>query len=197
MVLNSCSLKLAVHGIRSDKSVNLKEYHDTSVSPLKQWKLPRLQWGKDDQVHYPEQPVVFVNVIRCNKCGTSWAVGYEVLSGVELALVLAERTAVKKQNLKYSRYLCWLQEEALGREVQHLRGEIVGAEERENLHLAQYVDNWVVVIRKRIVNRWIVRCDCVEDVITLLCYFRFMKDEGYEIFSVLWCELQMTVSSRG
>uniref|UniRef100_A0A7I4CX35 SAM domain-containing protein n=1 Tax=Physcomitrium patens TaxID=3218 RepID=A0A7I4CX35_PHYPA len=62
---------------RSDKSVNLKEYHDTSVSPLKQWKLPRLQWGKDDQ------------------------------------------------------------EEALGREVQHLRGEIVGAEERENLHLAQ------------------------------------------------------------
>lgn len=33
------------------------------------------------------------------------------------------------------------QEEALAREVQHLRGEIVGAEERENLHLAQYVYN--------------------------------------------------------
>lgn len=37
---------------------------------------------------------------------------------------------------------CLLQEEALEREVQHLRGEIVGAEERETLHLAQYVNNF-------------------------------------------------------
>lgn len=32
-----------------------------------------------------------------------------------------------------------LQEEALEKEVQSLRGEIVGAEERETTHLAQYV----------------------------------------------------------
>lgn len=34
---------------------------------------------------------------------------------------------------------CPLQEEALEKEVQSLRGEIVGAEERETTHLAQYV----------------------------------------------------------
>ncbi|XP_073391938.1 uncharacterized protein [Physcomitrium patens] len=62
---------------RSDKSSYFKDNYETSFSPLKQWKMPRIQWGKDDQ------------------------------------------------------------EEALAREVQHLRGEIVGAEERENLHLAQ------------------------------------------------------------
>ncbi|KAG0584333.1 hypothetical protein M758_3G203300 [Ceratodon purpureus] len=62
---------------RSDRSSYLRDYHDSSVSPRKQWKMPRIQWGKDDQ------------------------------------------------------------EEALEREVQHLRGEIVAAEERETLHLAQ------------------------------------------------------------
>lgn len=62
---------------RSDRSAYLRDYHDSSVSPQKYWKMPRIQWGKDDQ------------------------------------------------------------EEALEREVQNLRGEITGAEERETLHLAQ------------------------------------------------------------
>lgn len=53
-----------LHEIRSDKSAYLRDYHDSSVSPRKNWKMPRIQWGKDDQVEYPDAPLVLAIMFR-------------------------------------------------------------------------------------------------------------------------------------
>jgi hypothetical protein len=109
------------YGLRLERGGDSHE-KPSLLSPQKQWSISSMWWGspKDDQVAFQciLMPVVYVPFFQ------------------QFLLVC---------NILVS--ICWvwsivLQAEALQREVQSLRGEIVGAEEREATMLAQYVKSF-------------------------------------------------------
>jgi len=109
------------YGLRLERGGDSHE-KPSLLSPQKQWSISSMWWGspKDDQVAFQciLMPVVYAPFFQ------------------QFLLVC---------NILVS--ICWvwsivLQAEALQREVQSLRGEIVGAEEREATMLAQYVKSF-------------------------------------------------------